>query len=59
MARKYYCRLFKKKVTVLKNIFKRISCNRLTKEYFIKAIIDDDILVNAFRVSNIDENILC
>ena len=27
LARKYYYRLFKKKVIVLKNIFKRINCN--------------------------------
>ncbi|XTI85057.1 hypothetical protein V2W45_1190209, partial [Cenococcum geophilum] len=56
LARKYYCRPSKKKVIVLKNIFKRTSYNRLTKEHFIKAIIDNNALVDALRVSSIDKN---
>ena len=59
LACKYYYRPSKKKVIVLKNIFKRTSCNRLTEEHFIKAIVDDDTLVDALRVSSIDKNILC
>ena len=56
---KYYCRLFKKKVIVLKNVFKKTSCDWLTEEHFIKAIVDNNILVDALRVSSIDKNILC
>jgi hypothetical protein len=58
LARKYYYRSSKKKVIVLKNIFKRTSCDRLTEEHFIKAIIDNNILADALRVSSIDKNIL-
>ena len=58
LARKYYCRPFKKKVIVLKNVFKRTSCDQLTKEHFIKAIIDNNILIDALRVSSINKNIL-
>ncbi|XTI85589.1 hypothetical protein V2W45_1196816, partial [Cenococcum geophilum] len=56
LARKYHYRPSKKKVTVLKNIFKKTSYNRLTKEHFIKAIMDNNILVNALRVSSINKN---
>ena len=58
LARKYYRRPSKKKIIVLKNIFKRTSYNRLTKEYFIKAIIDNNILADTLRVSSINKNIL-
>ena len=58
LARKYYYRPSKKKVIVLKNIFKRTSYNRLTKEHFIKAIIDNNTLIDALRVSSIDKNTL-
>jgi len=55
LARKYYHRPSKKKVIVLKNIFKRTSCDRLTKEYFIKAIMDNNVLIDALRVSSCRE----
>ena len=58
LARKYYYRLSKKKVTVLKNVFKRTSCDQLTKEHFIKVIIDNNTLVDALRVSSINKNTL-
>jgi len=58
LARKYYYRPSKKKVIVLKNIFKRTSYNRLTKKHFIKAIIDNNALADALRVSSINKNIL-
>jgi len=58
LARKYHCRPSKKKVIVLKKVFKRTSCDRLTKEHFIKAIIDNDALVDALKVSSINKNIL-
>jgi hypothetical protein len=58
LARKYYYRPSKKKVTVLKNIFKKTSYDQLTKEHFIKAIIDDNTLADTLRVSSTDENTL-
>jgi len=58
LARKYYCRPSKKKVIVLKKVFKRTSCDQLTKEHFIKAIIDNNALINALRVSSINKNTL-
>ncbi|OCK88040.1 uncharacterized protein K441DRAFT_591112, partial [Cenococcum geophilum 1.58] len=58
LARKYYCGPSKKKVIVLKKVFKRTSCDRLTKEYFIKAIVDDNTLIDALRVSSINKNTL-
>ncbi|XTI92309.1 hypothetical protein V2W45_1201431, partial [Cenococcum geophilum] len=58
LARKYYCRPSKKKVTVLKKVFKRTSCDRLTKEHFIKAIIDNNTLADTLRVSSINKNTL-
>ena len=58
LACKYYCRPSKKKVTVLKNVFKKTSCDRLTEEHFIKAIIDNNILADALRVSSTDKNTL-
>lgn len=58
LARKYHRGPSKKKVTVLKKVFKRTSCDRLTEEHFIKAIVDDDALADALRVSSIDENTL-
>ncbi|OCK93161.1 uncharacterized protein K441DRAFT_567194 [Cenococcum geophilum 1.58] len=58
LAYKYYRGLSKKKVIFLKNIFKKTSYNRLTEEHFIKAIIDNNTLIDAFRVSNINKNTL-
>ncbi|OCK87166.1 uncharacterized protein K441DRAFT_595380, partial [Cenococcum geophilum 1.58] len=58
LARKYYCRPFKKKVIVLKNVFKKTSYNRLTKEHFIKAIVDNNVLTDALRVFSINKNTL-
>jgi len=58
LARKYYYRLSKKKVIVLKNIFKRTSYDRLTEEHFIKAIVDNNTLIDTLRVSSINKNIL-
>ena len=55
---KYYYRPFKKKVIVLKIIFKRTSCDQLTKEYFIKAIINNNTLADTLRVFSINKNIL-
>jgi len=56
LARKYYHGLSKKKVIILKNVFKRTSYNRLTKEHFIKAIIDNNALVDTLRISSINKN---
>ena len=58
LARKYYRGPFKKKVIVLKNVFKKTSYNQLTKEHFIKAIIDNNALTHALRVFNINKNTL-
>ncbi|XTI87034.1 hypothetical protein V2W45_1236413 [Cenococcum geophilum] len=58
LARKYYYRPSKKKVIVLKNIFKRTSCNRLTKKHFIKAIVDNNVLADTLKVSSINKNTL-
>jgi hypothetical protein len=58
LAHKYYYRLFKKKVTVLKNVFKRTSYDQLTKKHFIKAIVDNNTLTDTLRVSNINKNTL-
>jgi len=58
LARKYYRGPSKKKVIVLKKVFKRTSCDRLTKEHFIKAIVDNNALVDALRVFSINENTL-
>jgi hypothetical protein len=58
LARKYHRGLSKKKVIVLKNVFKKTNYNQLTKKYFIKAIIDDDVLVDTLRVSSINKNTL-
>ena len=58
LAHKYHRGPSKKKVIVLKNVFKKTSYDRLTKKHFIKAIIDNNILADTLRVFNINKNTL-
>ena len=44
MCKKYQL-LFKKNVCCLKNVFKRAGCERLKKENFINAVIDNATLI--------------
>ena len=43
---KKYWLLFKKNVRRLKNIFKRVGCKRLKKEFFINTVINNIIFIS-------------
>ena len=57
LARNYYYKPSNKKVARLRNIFKLKGCLWLDDKNFIKAIIDNNMLTEAFRAPSFKVNI--
>ena len=56
---KKYRLLSKKNVRRLKNVFKRAGCERLEKENFINAVVDNTALILSLAFSGLNKQRFC